>query len=70
MSNADLIEENLDILKTIANSDSSASWIAQELLSSVDSYPSEESQPEQTGIETNPQPNSDTSEVKDSLFAY
>lgn len=70
MSTEDLIEENRDTLETIANTDSSASWIAEELLSSVDSYPSEASQAEQTGIQTNSQPNTDTSEVKDSLFAY
>lgn len=70
MSNADLIEEHRGTFETMANADSSASWIAEELLSLVDSYPSEDSQAEQTGIETNSGPNTDTSEVKDSLFAY
>jgi len=70
MSNADLIRENRDIIETVANADLPASWIAEELLSSIDEYPSEDSEEQQTGVQANSKPNTDTSEVKDSLFAY
>jgi hypothetical protein len=36
MSTENLIQENRDTLETVANADLPASWIAEELLSSVE----------------------------------
>lgn len=81
MSTTDLIEENRDTLETVANADCSASWIAEELLSSVEgetSYSTEEANRTTTQTTTEPendievgQDTTDTENgIKDSIFAY
>jgi hypothetical protein len=65
----EIIEEHRDVLITVANADCSASWIAQELLSSVEgetSYSTKQSNRTDTDVTTQPE----NSTQKDSIFAY
>jgi len=72
--NQEIIEENRDTLETVANADCSASWIAEELLESVEGDSSNrqtkttENEPEapEEPISTN----TENGGIEDSIFAY
>lgn len=65
------VEKHRDALVTLANADCSASWIAQDLLTSVEGRTSFESkESEQSNVTANSEPNTDTTEPEGSVFAY
>ena len=63
------IEEHRDALITVANADCSASWIAEELLSSVEGETSDTTN-ESTQRDTDATTQPENSTQKDSIFAY
>jgi hypothetical protein len=73
MDNSDLIEENREALETVANADLPASWVAEELLQSIEGDSSEKvNDPPRTDTEATIEPNkpSEEEEPKGSIFAY
>ncbi|WP_160169583.1 hypothetical protein [Natronomonas moolapensis] len=58
MKNEDLIEENRDMLETVANSDLPVSWIGEDLLSVIEEEERQEAE------------KAEEPELKGSLLAY
>ena len=68
MDKSDLTQEDIESLRTVANADCSASWIAKELL---ESFNIDTSQTTTEPIETTENPTEPTeSEPSGSVFAY
>jgi len=66
MDKSDLTQEDIEALKTVANSDLPASWIAQRLCESFNiDMTQTTTEPEKT-----PESLTDTPETKGSVFAY
>ena len=66
MDKSDLSDEDIEALKTVANSDLQASWIAQRL---CESFNLDTSQTTSNTTET-PESLTDTPETKESVFAF
>ena len=66
MEKSDLSDEDIEALKTVANSDLQASWIAQRLCESFNINTSQTTYND----EKTPESLTDTPETKESVFAF
>ena len=66
MEKSDLTQEDIEALRTIANSDLAASWIAQRLCESFNINTSQTTPTPKESLESP----TDTTEPKESVFAY